>query len=1448
MKRIRSFFRLTMSSLAVACLVFITTNTQIMAAGSTENTSIVPVISLLLGEDPIDQTLPVANAGTDFKVLVGELVQLDGSASSEPTMLPLSYLWSFSSRPPGSAATLSDATLVNPSFVLDLPGSYVIELVVNNGIKDSQPDTILISNTNRLPIADAGVNSVAPLSQAVQLNGSNSSDIDGDPLTYLWSITEKPATSVASLMNVSAETPELTPDVKGNYVLSLVVNDGFLDSDADSVEVLAGVSLSIGIDDAFFGVGRNTTATISLNLPAPPQGVVISLSVDDPIIGLSKTQLSFAQGETEKTLTLSGLGIGITNLNASGTNIEEVSVAIEVSGALISIGEIAPLSPSGSVSAAISLSDAAPLGGVSIDLETLNNSIATVSPASLFIPEGQFTPVLNAQITGVSLGNTALRATGPGFAPDERAIQVALSAAFDSSALNVPETLSRDIVLTLDAPAPTGGVTFNLSIIGASLFGVQATVRIEEGQTQSLPITLAGLAEGIATLRASADSFIDTDAIITVIDAPNVFLKANGPNFHLSEANIGVGLQRRFGVRLEVTPTTAVDIRASVPQNSGVLLSSSSNTVGSETVVFEDIISTSSPIFSIQGVSLGDDVPITIEVFKANTNTLAGYEALPSTVDIDPSGVYLASVDFSTTTFTTNRQVKVISGMLYDDEHGPLDGAFRQAQFPRPGDPLLVGMQVDDDSLLTLPDGATGTLTINPNSISGTIAVTPMANGLATVSIASQPEDFSLPSNRSDSVAITIVTPKAFVRSAGSSSHLAEAIVGRDLQRLSYVRLEVAPPNPVDIMVSVPASSGVLLSTQPTSAGSTQILLEDVSTTRSPAYYIQGTALGDDVPITVTVYNANTSDLAGYNSLASTVDVDPSGLYVITSDYSTTSFSSNRSVAVSATLLYDAETPAREGESLTPQAVRGGLDLIVPMQVNNVAVASLPAGATDNLTLIAGSTHAGISVDPISAGLATISIASLPGAFIIPSNRDDNTLVTVSAANAFFRSAASASHQAEAIVGIDLQSAHHIGLAVTPPSAVDIRVSVPAASGVLLSTDGALSGTNSLLFEDITSSRSPQFYAQGTALGDDVAVTIEVLEANTLNPIGYNVLASTIDVDPSGVYMSTGDYTTNTFAANRNLSVFTALLYDNEDAVRDGRRRVEQATRGGLSLSVPMVIDDNTVAVLPGGSTGTLSIPTGNNRGTIALDPLTAGVATVEITAQPNPNFTLPSDRDGEVTVTVTAPDARFNVASAHVGDELQAPIIVYLAEAPPNPVDVTVDIISPAVALISKDSATAGSASVTFSNISATQVGTIYVQGLALNSATQIKVSAPGYNDDTANIEVVPSGFRLIGNFSSNISTGSTRNFTITSARLNANGTFSVSQAVRGGANFNIVTSSSLPGVGTVASPVILNGGDGFKATTFTAVSPGTTTIQITQPAGFTPPVGATDGDITVE
>jgi hypothetical protein len=181
----------------------------------------------------VDQTLPVADAGSDQSIHAGYTVNLDGGASSDDNTTPeeLSYNWSFFSTPAGNTATLNNANTATPSFTPNVSGEYVVQLIVTDDAdNDSEPVFVTLSSLNMAPTADATATPMLPLlGQLVTLDGSGSSDPDGDAISYQWAVTSKPVGSAASLTNATSAIASITPDVSGTYEMTLTVSD-FLES------------------------------------------------------------------------------------------------------------------------------------------------------------------------------------------------------------------------------------------------------------------------------------------------------------------------------------------------------------------------------------------------------------------------------------------------------------------------------------------------------------------------------------------------------------------------------------------------------------------------------------------------------------------------------------------------------------------------------------------------------------------------------------------------------------------------------------------------------------------------------------------------------------------------------------------------------------------------------------------------------------------------------------------------------------------------------------------------------------------------------------------------------------------------------------------------------------------------------------------------------------------
>ncbi len=103
-------------------------------------------------------TPPKANIGELIsQVSAGDTITLYGSASKDPDGDPLTYKWSLIFKPDNSSATIADATSQNSTLQVDVDGGYTIQLLVNDGKTDSEPEVVHIST--RTPVQE-GVRNV----------------------------------------------------------------------------------------------------------------------------------------------------------------------------------------------------------------------------------------------------------------------------------------------------------------------------------------------------------------------------------------------------------------------------------------------------------------------------------------------------------------------------------------------------------------------------------------------------------------------------------------------------------------------------------------------------------------------------------------------------------------------------------------------------------------------------------------------------------------------------------------------------------------------------------------------------------------------------------------------------------------------------------------------------------------------------------------------------------------------------------------------------------------------------------------------------------------------------------------------------------------------------------------------------------------------------------------
>jgi hypothetical protein len=139
----------------------------------------------------------------------------------------------------GSLSLAADGSFVyTPAD--DFNGSDSFSYAASDGTDSTSPTvvTLNVAAVNDAPLANAGPDLDEGVGRTVPLDGTGSSDIDGDPLTYAWSFAAVPPGSAATITDPTSASASFVPDISGQYTVQLIVNDGTVDSAPDTAVFL----------------------------------------------------------------------------------------------------------------------------------------------------------------------------------------------------------------------------------------------------------------------------------------------------------------------------------------------------------------------------------------------------------------------------------------------------------------------------------------------------------------------------------------------------------------------------------------------------------------------------------------------------------------------------------------------------------------------------------------------------------------------------------------------------------------------------------------------------------------------------------------------------------------------------------------------------------------------------------------------------------------------------------------------------------------------------------------------------------------------------------------------------------------------------------------------------------------------------------------------------------
>lgn len=331
---------------------------------------------------------------------------------------------------------------------------------------------------------------------------------------------------------------------------------------------------------------------------------------------------------------------------------------------------------------------------------------------------------------------------------------------------------------------------------------------------------------------------------------------------------------------------------------------------------------------------------------------------------------------------------------------------------------------------------------------------------------------------------------------------------------------------------------------------------------------------------------------------------------------------------------------------------------------------------------------------------------------------------------------------APGVVGVGLSSGYNYVSLSNYSSSAGTSITVTSSNPAVLTLQAGYiataAGMGSITFSNVTSNSFNEYVLQGQSVGTSTL---------SFSSPGVPTITYTVTVDPVGIVFNYGNFSTQ---AGNTYSLFltTAVLNPATSAILATGQPLNP---NAATISIPVTSSTPTVGTV---SPATVTLAAGASQGNLTFQAIAAGTSLISL-AEPA-GYTTPATQTS-LTATVAAPTLQSSGAVV-TGAGLTSPYssYVYPSGTTSSGANITVTSSNPAVATlgVGTTATTAGTASITFSNVTGSYNYQYYnVQGQSAGTST-ITVSAPGYTSISYTATVLPSTLVLGGYSPTNFST----------------------------------------------------------------------------------------------
>lgn len=325
-------------------------------------------------------------------------------------------------------------------------------------------------------------------------------------------------TSVVIAKGATTATVPVTAVSAGGSVVTANANvTGVTNATATvSVSGAGALKLPSGVT---VGLGQSTAFVVTLPSAAPAGGVTVSFSSSAPaVLGISPSSVVIPAGATTASVApqVSGIAPGSATITASAPLYTSATQTVEVTAS----ATLTPQNPAVTVgqtqNLTLTLSGAAPKGGLNFTVTSGNSSVATVTSSTVTVAQGSTTATIT--VNGIAAGTSLITASAANVSAATDTITVS-----SAPGITVPASITIGPGTTTPfnvslAVAPTSNITVTLAISNPAIASLNFTnVSFNAGHTQptSEP-TLTGLISGRTSITASATGYATAASTVIV--------------------------------------------------------------------------------------------------------------------------------------------------------------------------------------------------------------------------------------------------------------------------------------------------------------------------------------------------------------------------------------------------------------------------------------------------------------------------------------------------------------------------------------------------------------------------------------------------------------------------------------------------------------------------------------------------------------------------------------------------------------------------------------------------------------------------------------------------------------------------------------------------------------------------------------------------------------------